>query len=641
MPKVTIGTTEVYLATKDLPEFAYSLNSLTDPAKMRGSRSTTFNVPATNGARQVLGGPSLVEEAPSVQDFRIGDGGIVLFEGKCSPVEWTEDGIQILAVGDNAGWMNAAKGTKITDLDLGSSPTVTDSYQRQTWTDLSTTDAYPLIDYGGLEDRTASYNVTTQELRPALRVWKILDKFFQREGYSVKATGGFSRIWKRLILPNTTDKINGDAAYLASKSVRLDMASGYSYTGNTEVPTDTITSDPAGIATATTITPIVGTRYRVTLGGNINITRDSANQPRRIILFVYDNTAAVTKLQRIVEIPQGTLNETVSLSNFVMGEFDIISGHEYEVRFTVFNAAFNHTITVDRWSVEWDMIQADYIEGITLDLNTCAPKMTIADLISGMVNIPRLIVSTDDLTHTVTFGFLEDYLKEPVEGIDWRTRIDHTKPPQKVQPEVPSAYEFRYKDDKGDAYLVEFANREDRGFGETDYVTGGADKPVRIEVPFAATWMDVRLDFLTIPCMKKEGPYYQQNFYEYEPRLLIMAELAPGDWTHDGTFLNSYPRTYFVGGNAGDVSLSFASETVTGNATEGSVATRWRDYLRRAVAPYLRADVRVYDDEFMGFEFGRPRLIHDGYHQVWCYVQEVKGKRFGEDEPVECELIPI
>ena len=43
----------------------------------------------------------------------------------------------------------------------------------------------------------------------------------------------------------------------------------------------------------------------------------------------------------------------------------------------------------------------------------------------------------------------------------------------------------------------------------------------------------------------------------------------------------------------------------------------------------------------MGFEFGRPRLVHDGYHQVWCYVQSVKGKRFGEDEVVQGELIPM
>jgi hypothetical protein len=63
MAKVTIGATEVNLAAKDLPEFSYSLNELTDPAKLQGSRSTTFNVPATSAAKEVLGGASLAEQA--------------------------------------------------------------------------------------------------------------------------------------------------------------------------------------------------------------------------------------------------------------------------------------------------------------------------------------------------------------------------------------------------------------------------------------------------------------------------------------------------------------------------------------------------------------------------------------------------
>lgn len=643
MAKVTIGTTEVSLATKELPEFSYSLNELTDPAKLQGARSTTFNVPATNAARQVLGGASLSEQAADTHDFRIGDGGAILFDGKCSPVEWTDDAIRIMAVGDNAGWMSAAKGTRLSELELGSSPTVTDTYQRTTWTDLSTTEVYPLIDYGSFVGRASSHNVTTQKLRPGLRTYRLLQRFFADNGYSVQAKGGLSRIWKKMYLPNTTDKINGDAAYLASKSVRQTMTAGYSYTGYpVAVPTDTIASDPAGIATADSITPATGKRYRVTVSGNIRITRTFSNfAPSKILLYVYDVTSAAASLQTIVDIPLGTPLETVSLNNVVLGELDVFSGRTYRVTFGVFNSSFAHTITVDRWEVQWDMVQAEYIEGITLDLKTCAPKMTVAELISGMVNTQRLIVSTDDLSHVVTFAYLEDFLEEAGNGIDWRERIDHTKPPAKVQPEKPSAFEFRYKEDKNDGYLVEFAERNDRGFGDTDYQTGGMDKPQKIEVPFASTFADIRLGQCVIPVLKKEGPYYQQDFYEYVPRILVLADLSPGDWTHDGQAQTEYPRSYFAGTQVGDASLCFASETVTGTAVEGTVATRWRDYLRRITSPYLRADVRVYDDEFMGFTFSRPRLVHDGYHQVWCYVQSVKGKRFGEDEPVECELIPM
>jgi hypothetical protein len=43
----------------------------------------------------------------------------------------------------------------------------------------------------------------------------------------------------------------------------------------------------------------------------------------------------------------------------------------------------------------------------------------------------------------------------------------------------------------------------------------------------------------------------------------------------------------------------------------------------------------------MNFEFARPRLVNDGYGNVWMYVQQIKGKTFGDDSPVECELIPV
>jgi hypothetical protein len=136
----------------------------------------------------------------------------------------------------------------------------------------------------------------------------------------------------------------------------------------------------------------------------------------------------------------------------------------------VFNGAFPYTLTVNRWAVDWDMVQAEYIEGITLDLSTCAPNMTVADVVSGLINIGKIAVNTDDLSHVVTFAFLDDYLLDTPKGIDWRERIDHMTPPVKVQPEVPSVFEFRFKDDKKDELLIDFRDRNDRGFGDADHV---------------------------------------------------------------------------------------------------------------------------------------------------------------------------
>ena len=289
MPRVTIGTAEVPLTTQELPEFSYSLNEITDPSKLQGSRSTTFNIPATNAARAVLGGTSIAERSDSVHDFRIGDGGVVLFGGKVTPMEWSDDNIRVMAIGDNAGWIGAAKATKLGDVEMGSSGEVSDQYQRDSWMDLNQPDVYPLIDYGAFVDRASTYNVITQQLRPALRVHSVLAKFFQANGYSVASAGRLSRVWKKMYLPNVHDKLSGDAAYLKSKSVEQQLVNTSAYAPLDPVPTDSFPTDPAGIATPGVmgITPIVGTRYRVTIDCTITLTKQSQFEPRKILMQVF------------------------------------------------------------------------------------------------------------------------------------------------------------------------------------------------------------------------------------------------------------------------------------------------------------------------------------------------------------------
>ena len=73
----------------------------------------------------------------------------------------------------------------------------------------------------------------------------------------------------------------------------------------------------------------------------------------------------------------------------------------------------------------------------------------------------------------------------------------------------------------------------------------------------------------------------------------------------------------------------------------GTMQKHWRNYLIRISRPFFRGFVRLYDDEFMNFGFDRPRLINDGYMDTWVYVQKINAKRFGDERPVECELIPV
>jgi len=157
--RLYIGGTEVLLSPDELPEFTYSLIEIIDPSKTRGSTSTTFDIPNTNATRIALGGPAMSETVAGEQSIRIGDGGQVLFEGVCTPVEWSEDRVSIAAFGDNADWIGKAKNTKCVEVDLGVSEFVANAMQEASWVDDNRADVYPLIDYGALRDHTSTTNV--------------------------------------------------------------------------------------------------------------------------------------------------------------------------------------------------------------------------------------------------------------------------------------------------------------------------------------------------------------------------------------------------------------------------------------------------------------------------------------------------
>lgn len=647
MPKVTVGDAEVYLDPSRLPEFSYSLNDLTDPSKVRGARSTTFDIPATNGARQVLGGVTLAEETDASLPFRIGDGGVTLFAGTCVPTEWADGRVSVNAFGDNAGWFSAAKATKLQDLNLGTSGTINAAYQEASWTDQDQADVYPLIDYGAFVDRASTYDVGVGQLRPGLRVHRILSEFYAANGYTVEARGRLKKHWKKLFLPNTGRIKISDAfaaGYSASLRDDIGVIPEYRFDWPGTAPAPIVSNgatvvDPSTSITGTTYTAALAMRVQVRLTGEIAHAPTVPFAPLQVMTLAVYNATNV--LKGTFNYQAGTFGTTKVFEDQVLWEGDIVIGETLNVGLYWSGSGsasiFNTTASV---TVAYKVVNIEYQEGVELNIAETAPKMTVADFVSGLCNILRLTARTDDATHTVTFSYYDDFLKKETEGIDWRERIDHAGL-EKVQPTVPAAFNFTYKEDTNDQYLRDFREAQDREYGSYQYTTGGTDGEVNVSVPFAATAQRLTFDNIVIPALRKEGPYYQQDAYEWQPRILVLDGMEEGEWTFDGVAQTEFPRSYFVGTKQRDISLAFGDETENGGAVRGTVFTRWANYLRRQVSPYLRCRVRVYDDEFMGFSFDRPRLVHDGWHQRWCYVGEIKGKRFGDEAFVECDMIPM
>lgn len=646
--RTVIGGTELYLAPDDLPEFSYSLTDLTDPSKVKGSTSTSFELPATNGTRIALGGPGLQEEATGDLPIRIGAEGQVLFEGTCRPVEWTDEVVTIEAYGDNATWIAEAKNTKANEVNLGNSGQVNNQMQEASWTDENRADVYPLIDYGRFYNFTATTNVVEDWLYPAVRVWKVLQAFFQPLGFTVKAEGSFTKLFKKLIVPYNGGAITFRGDYYQPQSARLTTTTDQ--TGNVLL-FNTELMDASGMVSvvsgATRFTPVVTGTWDFRFNGSIIVTRGAdAPQSSTTLFFRLQKLVGFSTWQNVqarsFPIPsQGAGTSSTFTFDGTLFTFQMEQGQSYRIRISTFaDFGQDDTITLQSGSILEVLLTswAGWQDQVDFDIAGSIDKgLTVADIISGITNIFRLVVRTDQATGEVVFQHLDDYLRGVEQGIDWRERLSHNEPPAKVKMELPSRYRFKYAEDTSDKRLRLWEEYYKVPLGEGVYEMGGNGDEKEVSVKFSATDEFNRFDGLIIPVIAKddEGALGVDHL-KTKPRILIFDGLVPGAWTFDGQSLTELPRAYFQGSGVPDTSMSFG-----GDWRKGTLLNYWRNSLERMKLPYLRGEFRVYDDEFNGFDFARPRLVNDGHGDVWMYVQSVKGKKFGDDDLVECELIPV
>jgi hypothetical protein len=652
--RTTIGGVDVSLAEKDLPEFSYSLIEAIDPSKVRGSSSTTFDIPATNSARIALGGPSMNEGTPPQQEFRIGNGSQVMFDGIAVPVEWDEDRVSVVVFGDNAEWINAAKNTRCTEVDLGLSEFVNNTMQEDSWTNEDRADLYPLIDYGALRSHGATTNVIEDQLYPAVKVWKLIDTFFRSIGFTLKIDGSFGSVWKRLILPYSGGAIVGPASeYQGIWLAEADIVNGGGSTPSPDpfagfwIPFQAVTFDPASYTdlsggNARWWKPDIGATYRVSFNGTLTMTGPYSSDQitHRVMLFRVNGSGSDELIAQRYFFTAATSGLNTYTFNEILFEAALVQSEQYYVAWYATDGFFARQYTVVAGAtMTWDMLsfsgwQAEIIFDIAKSIQ---PGLTIGEVISDIANIFRLAIRTDQLSNTVTFGHLDDYLRGIETGSDWRNRVDSSKLPEKVLPELPDRHVFNYDLDSSDYYLVQHRSNYGRELGEGIFEVGGRDKQNEIKLKFAPTAQGVRFGGLTVPIIRDERSSALTDFYRVKPRILVYDGLSDGAWLFDGQSLTQYPRAYFIGQGGSDHSLAFGNE----GGIVGTMQKHWRNYLIRISRPFFRGFVRLYDDEFMNFGFDRPRLINDGYMDTWVYVQKINAKRFGDERPVECELIPV
>jgi len=667
--KTVINGRDVLLSESELPEFNYSISELTDFTTIRGSNSTTFKVPASKDARIALGGEGLQEQGASEVPITIGDSGTMLFKGVCRPTQWSEDSIEVTAYGDNATWFDAAKKTKCVEVDLGYTEPVTAAHVRDRWATESTPAEvsamlkersyfFPVIDYGSMGGYTPTTNVTLNKIRFAVSVRALLSKFFQDNGFTLRIAGSLAHMWDRLMLPSSSH------SYKVKPSVSIVRASADApeFPPNFDTPfngingLDIVDQQGSGFTRPSTQYPrqivvTVDSDIAVSMVGVFTVTRAAGaeNIDADINVRVYASSSNEIVAQRVIKNSQmgyvGTRDVQVDQELFTFqaqaGVFYSIFveprqfvpqplmsiGIREKTRFT-YSATPTGTTT--------DLAGAEYFVSSAVE-----PGMTVADLLSNLANMLRLVITTDAVSNEVTISHYDDYLLDITRGVDWRDRLDHSKLPVKVNPPQPNRYVFKFTKDEKDERAFNY-NEQAVWDAEGIYETDGRDKDKVTTLKFAATQQAYMFETV-IPVIKEEDK--TTDYVKCKPRILMYGGPSGGfggensaiKITFEGVALDSFPRFYFAGQGGTDINLGYGDDL----DRIGTLNRFWRTSLERAIRPYLRGDVMVYDDEVISFEFNRPRLIHDGYDEVWVYIQSVKGKTFGDEEYSRCELIPV
>jgi hypothetical protein len=547
-------------------------------------------------------------------------------------------------------------------VDLGFTENITAQMKIDSWTDDTRADVYPLIDYGSMGAYTSTTNVTHDKLYPAIKVHKLLEKFFADGNYSISIKGAFGNIWKKLILPFAGGvPLQNKICDLILKETEpfnpfdpeeLELIAE----GNFAEPLKfrQIDSDECDQRASASI--FSGVFYGLEAGGagDWEVYLEAT--------FVVTRTAATITLGQSLEfnilkrvgsaysiintynigIPAGELETVVDVAEVVAA-----------VTLEVGDEIFLQVRATPNMGVEWPRVFAKVPRRILFRSkgdNTAArlsnsinSNLTISDVISGLSNIFRLAIQTDQLTNVVTFQHYDEFLLDISEGVDWTERLSHNSLPAKVRPEVPERFVFQYAEDDKDELARDY-NGQSQWTAEGVELTDGRDEEKVTKLKFAATQQGIRFASsstgvdaasLTIPVIKEQDRV--TDYIKCKPRILVYDGLKPGVWRFNGVDRTEFPRAYFAGSGGNDINIGFGNDA----GRLGTLERFWRASLIRAVKPYLKGEFRVYDDEFMNFEFARPRLVNDGYGNVWMYVQVVKGKKFGDDDLVDCELIPV
>ena len=637
------------VAPEDLPAFTYELDGADDLSAIRGSRSTTVKLPASQRNRTAMGGWSADEDSPTAGDFAVLSGTAELFSGRGFVRERGADGYELFALGTNAKWITLLKDKKLRDAGFGVSEPITVYNINATWTDEESELYFPLIDYGGLEGRSFdNFDVPFDWVRPGIRLRPFLSRLFANVGFGLEAKGGFARLFPKLVCPNT-NLVSGDNATNSAEFRRTTTTPIAASDGFIQMDFDVVVNDPSnGYSLNGRFTPDFGGRLNVKLTGLQLIANSLSFLPgsRTFTFCIFHVDTGEFVAANDVVVP----NSDSWSGDLDIGTFDCLPANTYAVH-VAFTSSTPANGIVGTATVNWGFTNVTYVNDTPVSIDDCAPDLGAIEALKGVCSLFNVVPITKG--RTVELWYYDEVRGTGAE-VDLRARL--TAPPRRISADKPEAFLFLHEPDDKDR-MIEQARADGGPYSAGDYrmEMGGWDEPQEIDCPFAATAMvniladaNSILPPFRIPAMRdidgaQSGGFYP-NKYGWKPRLLIADGVTNGSWSYGYSAPNpgigvdnlDYPRCYSY---ADSVSPSTLFGPV--GASQGNAVKQWRNRTRRAVSDRVEVDAVWHDHEVMEHDASNVvRLDQDAGSRLWI-TETIEQHQFGLGMSTRTTLIPL
>ena len=665
----TIDGHEIYLPEDELPAFTLSVNSLTDPSKVKGTSSSTVKVVATKEAHRAFGTEFMdTVERNTRPRLLIGDDSAGVFQADVIPVSHSRDVIECLCVGGNASWFDYARSTVLQDHNWQKNsyekpwgalpgPLITASEIQANWGAQSPGSLvyWPLVDHGNYMGEDDTFDVEVDMVRPGVRIGSAIFWALRDGGWHLQVKGKRAvQEFYKYIEYGDTDKVTAVTTSLSGGGLALTMDSlseqyEYKVVGTRPDPFPF----PGTVATGWTGFPdfFFTTQENGAIHPSVKFlvpyTDDSSFQGRSFRIVLWDDTDGV----EIAGAWTGTVDPGMTVAGELVFEGSLGSGyvpegHDVFIGILV-DEAVAETVDMPNSNTARLDFESNYQLNRYLVLGSLMPKGTLATLMTNIAKARGYVYNTTS-DGVVEVWADEEYFRKPDPGTpirDWTDRVDHNEAPVKNILGRPQSFEIKYSEDDDDQHLARI-NRITRGmFGKHfETIAMGTSQGISIELPWAPSFMGTRFGGCMIPVITKTDydPAEDIN-YKIQPRLLVDDGTAPGTWTFNGSSKTAYPRSYFVLPAAEkQVPMAFGTPYLFGGGQDTVIAKQLqqRTQIQRS-GQYLSTNLFIRDHELQDFDHGMPTLVDDGSGPSWFWVQEIKNHRFGKHQPTKCVLVAI